>query len=105
MSLYTVVEIYKTRSPSACLLTTTGNASYSFISLLACRSRNSLSRKKCHQSTFKKNNSILEMEFPEDKETMYSFLGLVKFLNRYSPKLTQLCAPLRMQIPFYRQMH
>ena len=43
----------------------------------------------------KKINSILQMEFPGDKDTMHSFLGLVNFLNRYSPKLTDLCAPLR----------
>ena len=34
------------------------------------------------------------MEFPEDKETMHSFLGLVNFLNRYSPRLAELCSPL-----------
>ena len=30
----------------------------------------------------KKTESILRMEFPSDKETMHSFLGLVNFLNR-----------------------
>ena len=29
--------------------------------------------------------SILEMNFPEDKETMHNFLGIVNFLKRYSP--------------------
>ena len=29
----------------------------------------------------KKTESILRMEFPPDKETMHSFLGLVSFLN------------------------
>ena len=43
----------------------------------------------------KKINSILNMELPGDKETMHSFLGLVNFLNRYSPKLANLCTPLR----------
>ena len=43
----------------------------------------------------KKIKSILEMNFPEDKETMHSFLGLVNFLNRYSPWLAELSSPLR----------
>ena len=43
----------------------------------------------------KKIKSILEMNFPEDKETMHNFLGLVNFLNRYSPQLTELSSPLR----------
>ena len=42
----------------------------------------------------KKIDSILKMEFPKDKETMHSFLGLINFLNRYSPHLAELCAPL-----------
>ena len=42
----------------------------------------------------KKIKSILEMNFPEDKETMHSFLGLVNFLNRYSPRLAELSSPL-----------
>ena len=29
---------------------------------------------------------------------MYSFLGLINFLNRYSPQLAELCAPLRSLI-------
>ena len=41
----------------------------------------------------KKIDSILKMEFPKDKETMHSFLGLINFLNQYSPWLTELCAP------------
>ena len=32
-----------------------------------------------------KIQSIINMDFPEDKETMHSFLGIVNFLNRYSP--------------------
>ena len=43
----------------------------------------------------KKTESILKMQFPPDKETMHSFLGLVNFLNRYTPKLAELCSPLR----------
>ena len=46
----------------------------------------------------KKIDSILQMEFPKDKETMHSFLGLINFLNRYSPRLAELCAPLRSLI-------
>ena len=46
----------------------------------------------------KKTESILKMQFPPDKETMHSFLGLVNFLNRYTPKLTELCSPLRKLI-------
>ena len=42
----------------------------------------------------KEDNAILKMEFPEDKETMHSFLGMVNFLNRYSPRLAELCSPL-----------
>ena len=46
----------------------------------------------------KKTESILKMQFPPDKETMHSFLGLVNFLNRYCPKLAELCSPLRKLI-------
>ena len=46
----------------------------------------------------KKIDSILKMEFPKDKETMHSFLGLINFLNWYSPQLAELCAPLRSLI-------
>ena len=46
----------------------------------------------------KKTESILKMQFPPDKETMHSFLGLVNFLNRYTPKLAELCSPLRKVI-------
>ena len=38
------------------------------------------------------------MEFPPDKETMHSFLGLVIFLNRYTPRLAELCSLLRKLI-------
>ena len=34
----------------------------------------------------------------QDKETMHSFLGIVNFLNHYSPQLAELCAPLRSLI-------
>ena len=46
----------------------------------------------------KKTESILRMEFPPDKETMHSFLGQVNFLNRYTPRLAELCSPLRKLI-------
>ena len=56
----------------------------------------------------KKIKSILEMNFPEHKETMHSFLGLVNFLNRYSPWLADLSSPLRDLIQkdtHYRMSH
>ena len=34
------------------------------------------------------------MEFPPDKETMRSFLGMINYLNRYSTLSTHLAAPL-----------
>ena len=46
----------------------------------------------------KKTESILKMQFPPDKETMHFFLGLVNFLNRYTPRLAELCSPLRKLI-------
>ena len=46
----------------------------------------------------KKTESILKMQFPPDKESMHSFLGLVNFLNRYTPRLAELCSPLRKLI-------
>ena len=41
----------------------------------------------------KKTESILKMQFPPDKETMHSFLGLVNFLNRYTPKTSRIMFP------------
>ena len=46
----------------------------------------------------KKTESILKRQFPPDKETMHSFLGLVNFLSRYTPRLAELCSPLRKLI-------
>ena len=46
----------------------------------------------------KKIDSILKMEFPKDKETMHSYLGLINFLNWYSPWFGELCPPLRSVI-------
>ena len=42
----------------------------------------------------KKIKAITSMKFPVDKETMQSFLGMINFLNRYSPKLADLTDPL-----------
>ena len=38
------------------------------------------------------------MGFLPDKETMHSFLGLVNFLNQCTPRLAELCSPLRKLI-------
>ena len=46
----------------------------------------------------KKTESVLGMEFSPDKETMHSFLGLVNFLNWNTPRLAELCSPLRKLI-------
>ena len=35
------------------------------------------------------------MDLPEDVETMKNFLGLVNYLNRFSPRLAELSEPLR----------
>ena len=43
----------------------------------------------------KKVECIMQMAFPEDKETMHSFLGLINILNRYSPHIAQIPALLR----------
>ena len=41
----------------------------------------------------KKIEAVSHMEFPLDKETMRSFLGMVNYLNRYSALSTHLTAP------------
>ena len=43
----------------------------------------------------KKIQAIQQMEFPPDKESMQSFLGMVNFLNRYSPRYMELSTSLR----------
>ena len=43
----------------------------------------------------KKIEAVRRMEIPQDVETMRSFLGLVKYLNRFSPCLAELSNPLR----------
>ena len=42
----------------------------------------------------KKIQAIKHMEFPPDKETMLSFLGMINYLNRYSALSAHLAAPL-----------
>ena len=36
-----------------------------------------------------------KMKIPQDVETMRSFLGLINYLNRFSPRLKELSDPLR----------
>ena len=43
----------------------------------------------------KKIAAVKCMELPQDMETMRSFLGLVNYLNRFSPHLAELSEPLR----------
>ena len=43
----------------------------------------------------KKIEAVKRMEMPQDVETMRSFLGLVNYLNRFSPCLAELSDPLR----------
>ena len=42
----------------------------------------------------KKIQALNHMEFPLDKETMRSFLGMIKYLNRYGALSAHLTAPL-----------
>ena len=42
----------------------------------------------------KKIQALMHMEFPSDKETMRSFLGMINYLKRYSALSTHLAAPL-----------
>ena len=41
-----------------------------------------------------KIQALKHMEFPPDKETMRSFLGMINYLNRYSALSAHLAAPL-----------
>ena len=43
----------------------------------------------------KKIEALKRMEFPQDMETMRSFLGLINYLNQFSPCLAELSDPLR----------
>ena len=51
------------------------------------------------QADPKKIKAITSMEFPPDKETARSFLGMVNYLNRYSPRLAELTDSLREMCP------
>ena len=42
----------------------------------------------------KKIQALKHMEFPPDKETMRSFLGMITYINRYSALSAHLAAPL-----------
>ena len=44
----------------------------------------------------KKIQALKHMEFPPDKETMRSFLGMINYLNRYSVLSAYLAAPLSL---------
>ena len=43
----------------------------------------------------KKIEAVKRMELPQDVETMRSFLGLINYLNQFSPCLAELSDPLR----------
>ena len=43
----------------------------------------------------KKIAAVKRMDLPRDVDTMRSFLGLVNYLNRFSPHLAEISAPLR----------
>ena len=42
----------------------------------------------------KKIQALKHVEFPPDKKTMRSFLGMINYLNRYSAIIPHLAAPL-----------
>ena len=48
----------------------------------------------------KKIAAVKRMELPQDMETMRSFLGLVNYLNKFSPHLAELSEPLRQNVEF-----
>ena len=48
----------------------------------------------------KKIAAVKRMELPQDVEMMRSFLGLVNYLNRFSPCLAELSKPLRQNVEF-----
>ena len=50
--------------------------------------------KTWHFTRSKKIQALKHMEFPPDKETMTSFLGMIKYLYRYSTLSAHLAAPL-----------
>ena len=48
----------------------------------------------------KKVAAVKRMNLPQDVEMMRSFLGLVNYLNRFSPHLAELSKPLRQNVEF-----
>ena len=58
----------------------------------------------------KKIEAMKRMEIPQDVETIRSFLGLINYLNRFSPRLAELSNPLRkicrqkVEIPAYKSL-
>ena len=53
----------------------------------------------------KKIQALTHMEFPQDKETMRSFLGMINYLNRYSAlsaHLAALLSSLTHQATYYK---
>ena len=50
----------------------------------------------------KKIKALNHMEFPPDKETMRSFLGMINYLNRYSAHLTAPLSALTHQAADYK---
>ena len=50
----------------------------------------------------KKIQTLNHMEFPPDKETMRSFLGMINYLNRYSAHLAAPLSALTHQAADYR---
>ena len=43
----------------------------------------------------KKIEAVKKMKIPQDVEMMWSFLGMINYLNRFSPRLAELSDPLR----------
>ena len=50
----------------------------------------------------KKIQALNQMEFPPDKETMRSFLGMINYLNRYSALSAHLATPQHTHTSGYR---
>ena len=50
---------------------------------------------KVFQWIQRKSETVKRMEIPQDVETMRSFLGLINYLNHFSPRLAELSDPLR----------
>ena len=43
----------------------------------------------------KKIEVVKKMKIPQDIEMMWNFLGMINYLNRFSPRLVELSDPLR----------